>query len=217
MSEDLHFSQWRPHPWHGLEIGSDAPGVVNAYIEITPFDLIKYEVDKKTGYLRVDRPQRTSSQPPALYGFIPRTYCGSRVAALSPGATRGDGDPLDICVVSERPITRAEIVLNARVVGGLQMVDRGDADDKIIAVLENDYVWGEVGELSDLPQVLIERLEHYFTTYKMVPGLEAQIAIRQVYGREHAMAVIDASVEDYREKFSPEMPGADQGAGRQNG
>ena len=88
---DSEFSQWRPHPWHGLDVGRDPPVNVNAFIEITPFDLIKYEVDKNSGYLRVDRPQRTSSQPPALYGFIPRTYCGERVRALCPGAKRGDG------------------------------------------------------------------------------------------------------------------------------
>ena len=133
---DLTFSQWRPHPWHGLSAGDDAPRVVNAYIEITPFDLIKYEVDKASGYLRVDRPQRTSSQPPALYGFIPRTYCGPRVAALTPVTKRGDGDPLDICVLSERPIAKSEILLSARVIGGLQLVDRDEADDKIIAVLQ---------------------------------------------------------------------------------
>ena len=75
------FHEWRPHPWHGLEVGRQPPLSVNAYIEITPFDLIKYEVDKTTGYLRVDRPQRTSSLPPSLYGFIPRTYCAARVAA----------------------------------------------------------------------------------------------------------------------------------------
>ena len=102
------FHEWRPHPWHGLEAGRQLPLSVNAYIEITPFDLIKYEVDKVSGYVKVDRPQRTSSQPPSLYGFVPRTYCGNKVAALCPGAERGDGDPLDICVLSERPITRAE-------------------------------------------------------------------------------------------------------------
>src|SRR5262245_32796451 len=107
-------SQWRPHPWHGLELGEDPPRVVTAYVEITPFDVVKYEVDKKSGYLRVDRPQRTSSSPPTLYGFIPRTYCAARVAALSPGSTRGDGDPLDICVISERPIDKAEVILPAR-------------------------------------------------------------------------------------------------------
>jgi len=89
------YSRWRPHPWHGLETGPDAPRIVNAYIEITPFDHMKYEVDKVSGYLRVDRPQRTSSHPPALYGFIPQTYCGERVARLAPGSDRGDGDPLD--------------------------------------------------------------------------------------------------------------------------
>lgn len=123
------FSQWRPHPWHGLEVGRERPQLVNAYIEITPFDLMKYEVDKASGYLRVDRPQRTSSQPPSLYGFIPRAYCGAEVARLCPGAERGDADPLDICVLSERPITHSEVIDPALVVGGLQILDRGEADD----------------------------------------------------------------------------------------
>ena len=146
------------------------PRIVNAYIEITPFDMIKYEIDKVSGYLRVDRPQRTSSHPPALYGFIPKTYCGTRVAKLAPGSERGDGDPLDICVVSERPIERSEVILRARVIGGIKLLDRGEADDKIIAVLEGDYIWDHVKEISQLPPVLVERLEHYFSTYKMVPG-----------------------------------------------
>lgn len=201
MSPDNSFVSWRPHPWHGLEVGPDAPRVVNAYIEITPFDLMKYEVDKATGYLRVDRPQRTSSQPPALYGFIPRTYCGSRVGKLAPGAARGDGDPLDICVISERPITKSEIVLSARVVGGLQMIDRGEADDKIVAVLVGDYMWGEANEIRDLPPVLIERLEHYFSTYKMVPGERSPIEIASVYDSAHAEAVIKAAIADYEESF----------------
>jgi inorganic pyrophosphatase len=111
------FYRWRPHPWHGLEVGPNPPQLVHAYIEITPFDVVKYEIDKVTGYLRVDRPQRTSSQPPTLYGFIPRTFCGRRVGALCPGVEHGDCDPLDICVVSERQITRAEVILPARVVG----------------------------------------------------------------------------------------------------
>jgi inorganic pyrophosphatase len=195
------FLQWRPHPWHGLETGPDAPRIVNAYIEITPFDLMKYEVDKTTGYLRVDRPQRTSSQPPALYGFIPQTYCGDRVGRLAPGAERGDGDPLDICVISERPITKSEIVLHARVVGGLQLIDRGEADDKIVAVLIGDYVWGEIQEMRDLPPVLVERLEHYFSTYKMVPGEASPIRIASMYDSAHAERVIEASIEDYRESF----------------
>jgi inorganic pyrophosphatase len=193
----VKFDAHRPHPWHGLEAGREPPLWVNAYIEITPFDLIKYEVDKASGYLKVDRPQRTSSQPPSLYGFVPRTYCGARVARLCPGAERGDGDPLDICVLSERPIQRAEIIVPARVVGGLQLLDRGEADDKLIAVLEADFVWGELTEVRELPPILVERLQHYFTTYKLVPGTSPQIAVQQVYGAEHAARVVEAALEDY--------------------
>jgi inorganic pyrophosphatase len=170
MAFPTPFYRWRPHPWHGLEVGPSPPQLVHAYIEITPFDVVKYEIDKVTGYLRVDRPQRTSSQPPTLYGFIPRTFCGRRVGALCPWVEPGDGDPLDICVVSERQITRAEVILPARVVGGLQTIDGGEADDKIVAVLENDNIWGQVTEISDLHGILVERLRHYFMTSNWCPA-----------------------------------------------
>jgi inorganic pyrophosphatase len=195
------FYRWRPHPWHGLEVGPNPPQLVHAYIEITPFDLVKYEIDKETGYLRADRPQRTSSQPPTLYGFIPRTFCGRRVGALCPGVEQGDGDPLDICVVSERQITRAEVILPARVVGGLQTIDGGEADDKIVAVLEYDNIWGQVTDISDLPEILVERLRHYFMTYKLVPGKPSQFSIEQVYGYAEACTVIAAAIEDYNEEY----------------
>ena len=201
MAEATSFFRWRPHPWHGLEVGRRPPRLVHAYIEITPFDLVKYEVDKVTGYLRVDRPQRSSSQPPALYGFIPQTYCAERVNALSPNAARGDGDPLDICVFSERPINRSEVILNAKVVGGLRAVDGGEADDKIVAVLENDYFYGAMEDISDLQEILIERLRHYFGTYKMVPGQESRMVVEAVYGRDHALKVVSAAIEDYEEAF----------------
>lgn len=197
----LPVSRFRPHPWHGLETGSVATGILNAYIEITPFDLVKYEVDKVSGYLHVDRPQRSSSQPPTLYGFIPRTYCAGRTRDLSPKSKRGDGDPLDICVLSEREITRSEIIVRAQVVGGLQMVDHGEADDKIIAVLEGDFLWGQARDIKDLPPVLVERLQHYFLTYKLVPGESAKTRIQRVYGRSHAMKVVRAAMADYAEKF----------------
>ncbi|RIK45143.1 MAG: inorganic pyrophosphatase [Chloroflexi bacterium] len=195
------FYRWRPHPWHGLEVGPNPPVLVHAYIEITPFDLMKYEIDKTTGYLRVDRPQRTSSQPPALYGFIPRTFCDKQTAQLSTTADRGDGDPLDICVLTERPINRSEVIVNARVVGGIDVNDDGEADDKIIAVLENDYVWGQAQDISDLPEVLIERLRHYFGTYKMIPGQPTKLTVERVYGRDHALKVVEASMMDYFEEY----------------
>jgi len=182
-------------------VGQDPPSLVHAFIEITPFDMVKYEIDKESGFLRVDRPQRTSSLPPALYGFIPRTLCGDRVQALMPGADRGDLDPLDICVISERPINRAETLLNARVVGGLPMIDHGEADDKIIAILDCDHQWGHLKDLTDLPSVLVERLHHYFMTYKWSPDEENQVSIAEPYGREHAEKVVLASMEDYQEAF----------------
>jgi inorganic pyrophosphatase len=199
-------AQFRPHPWHGLAVGEDPPRIVSAYVEITPFDLVKYEVDKRTGYLRVDRPQRTSSSPPTLYGFIPRTYCGARIAALSPGSSRGDGDPLDICVVSERPIAKSEVILSARVVGGFRMVDAGDADDKIIAVLCSDSFWGEVTTIAQLPAALIERLRHYFLTYKLVPGQPARVEIDETYDSSHAQDVVRAAIEDYSTEFGSAVP-----------
>jgi inorganic pyrophosphatase len=194
-------SQFRPHPWHGLAVGPEPPGLLNAFIEITPFDLVKYEVDKQSGYLRIDRPQRGSSYPPALYGFVPRTLCGPRVQRLSPTSKRGDGDPLDICVLSERPITRGEIIVRARVVGGLQMIDRKEADDKVIAVLDNDYMWGSARDLSDLPEVLVERLHHYFSTYKMLPKQPNTAKILKKYGQNHALKVVQAAMEDYAGAF----------------
>ena len=191
------FTRWRPHPWHGIEVGPDAPSVVHAYIESTPFDHVKYEVDKQTGYLRVDRPHRTSSLPPTLYGFIPRTYCGTRVGALMGSDLLGDEDPLDICVISDRPVDRAELILNARVVGGLPMIDGGEADDKILAVLEGDHVWSNIEDISELPGSIVERLRHYFLTYKSLPGEDSKVHVGSGYGRDHAMKVIEQSMLDY--------------------
>lgn len=202
-STEATIHHFRPHPWHGLDAGPDPPDVLNAFIEITPFDLMKYEVDKVSGYLRVDRPQRSSAQHPTLYGFIPRTYCGERVAALAHDAAKGDHDPLDICVLSERSIARNEILVRCRVIGGLQMVDRGEADDKIISVLENDYVWGHARDIGHVPAVLVERLQHYFLTYRLVPGEAPHAHIGMVYGRDHARKVVRAAMADYDAAFEP--------------
>jgi inorganic pyrophosphatase len=193
--------RYRPHPWHGLDTGPNPPEVLNAFIEITPFDLMKYEVDKVSGYLRVDRPQRSSSQHPTLYGFVPRTLCAERVKALSPTSLKGDGDPLDICILSERVIARNEIIVRVRVIGGLKMVDHGEADDKIISVLENDYAWGDARDITDVPSVFVERLQHYFLTYKLVPGQKPEAHIEEIYGREHALQVVKASMDDYLDYY----------------
>ncbi len=196
------FFPWRPHPWHGLEVGPEPPSVVHAFVEITPLDAVKYEIDKQSGYLRVDRPQRTSSLPPTLYGFVPRTFCGPGVSSLADCAADGDHDPLDICVLTERPILRAEVLLVVRVVGGLLMIDDGRADDKIVAVLVGDPVWNEVKDLEQLPGALVARLRHYFATYKSLPDELRTVGIERVYGHEHAWKVVEAAMQDYREHFA---------------
>ena len=196
------FSRWRPHPWHGLSAGPAPPSLVSVFVEITPFDLVKYEVDKASGYLRVDRAQSTSSLPPSIYGFIPQTYAGDGVAALMPGSTGGDLDPLDICVLSERPISRSEVLLHATVVGGLPMVDGGEADDKILAVLRDDPLYGEIREVEDLPGPLVDRLLHYFSTYKLRRSGHDRVTVGEPYRREHAEAVVAAAMSDYARAFS---------------
>ena len=117
------------------------------------------------------------------------------------GSNRGDGDPLDICVFAERPINRAEVILNARIVGGLPMLDDREADDKIIAVLANDNVWGRVDSIEEFPPALVERLRHYFMTYKLIPGETASTQIGEAYGRQHAEQVIQAAIDDYVDEF----------------
>lgn len=205
------FDSYRAHPWHGLPIGADPPDVVDAYIEITPFDAVKYEIDKQTGYLRVDRPQGSSALPPTLYGFIPQTYCDERVADLTPGAELGDRDPLDICVLSQQRIDRAEIVVPARVLGGVQVLDGGEADDKIVAVLASDTVFDYAKDLNHLPTTVVNRIVHYFGTYKMdISGDEPTNAIEVVgtYGADHARAVVSAAIADYLQAFGGGLPPA---------
>lgn len=201
MNPVEHYLQWRPHPWHGLSTGRDPPRLVNAYVEITPFDAMKYEIDKVTGYLRMDRPQTSSSLPPTLYGFIPRTYCAARVAHLSQGTEQADGDALDICVITERPINRAEVLVCAKVIGVLQTLDGGRADDKVIAVLDNDPLWGGVDDVVDVPETVTFRLNHYFGTYKMVPGQPNRMKILGLHGAERAFAIVAAAMADYKEAY----------------
>lgn len=203
MKEGLHPSQFLAHPWHGIAVHTSSPRIVLSFIEIVPSDTVKYEVDKASGHLRVDRPQTFSNICPVNYGFIPRSYCGKEVAALCETATgrrsiKGDGDPLDICVLSEKQIPHGNLLLEALPMGGLRMIDKGEADDKIIAVLKGDAVYGGWTDIEECPQSLLDRLKHYFLTYKNVPGSGAPFCeIAEVYGRENAQRVIEASYRDY--------------------
>ncbi len=197
---------FQAHPWHGISAGENAPEKVNVFVEIVPSDTIKYEIDKETGHLMIDRPQVFSNIIPALYGFIPRTYCDEEVKklAVEMGAddvTMGDNDPLDICVLSSHNIPMGGILLEAIPIGGFKMIDKGEADDKIIAVLVGDHAFGHIRDIADLPEAEVKRLMHYFLTYKNLPTEPAKCRIQEVYSVEHAKKVIAASQKDYHNKY----------------
>ena len=194
---------FRAHPWHGVSMGKDAPRVVTTYIEIVPTDTVKYEMDKLTGILRMDRPQQYSNVCPSLYGFLPRTLCAERVGALCSERTgrpgiHGDGDPMDVCVLTEKEISHGDILVQAVPIGGLRMIDGNEADDKIIAVLSGDAVFGSIKDIAECPAPLVDRLRHYFLTYKQGPDRAAHaVEITHVYGRDEAHDVIRTSAQDY--------------------
>lgn len=214
MNDDLK-SLWqslalllRSHPWHGIPIGKEFPHTVNTYIETVPADTVKYEIDKKSGFLKVDRPQKYSSICPTLYGFIPQTYCSNHIAELCRERTGrpqivGDDDPLDICVLTEKTISHGDIIVRAIPIGGFRMIDHGQADDKIIAVMHTDGLYSQWRDVKDCPKAFIDRLRHYFLTYKDLPDTNERFCeITHVYDREEALDVIARARQDYLEKFA---------------
>ena len=201
------------HPWHGISEGEKAPDVVNVYVEIVPTDTVKYEVEKESGHLMVDRPQKYSNLCPTLYGFIPKTICNHHVAKFAMERTgrsdiQGDNDPIDICVLTERPINHAAVILQARPIGGFRLFDKGEADDKILAILDKDPAYSHYMDISEVPPGLIDRLRHYFLTYKQTPddmGKENSSLpcfISHIYGAAEAKEVIACALRDYREMFN---------------
>lgn len=200
---------FQAHPWHGVAIGREAPVRVNAFIEVVPTDTVKYELDKDSGLLMVDRPQTYSNTCPFPYGLVPQTLCGTRVAERCMQVTQqsgivGDGDPIDICVVSERPIPHGNILLTARIIGGLRMIDHNEADDKLIGVMKLDPAFGNWKDISDCPSTFIDRLRHYFLTYKQQPGKTSPTEIAEIYGVEEAKYMVNLAHEDYKEVYKPQ-------------
>jgi len=198
--------RYKSHPWHGVDIGDEVPEIVTCFIEMVPRDTVKYEVDKVSGYLKIDRPQKYSNTVPALYGFIPQTFSGEKVAELSREKISnekiiGDSDPIDICILTEKEITHGDILVRARPIGGFRMIDNNQADDKIVAVLNNDTLYQDYNGIEELPVNVVDRLKHYFLTYKDLPGNPADVEITHTYKKEEPLEVINRSIEDYRTKF----------------
>jgi inorganic pyrophosphatase len=199
-------SAFTAHPWHGVDPHAKH-GAFWVYIEIVPTDTVKYELHKPSGLLHVDRPQRFSSMCPTPYGFIPQTHCMTRVAKLCEerghgAGLVGDGDPLDACILTEKTLNAGNILLRARPIGGLRMIDKNEVDDKIVMVLEDDLAFGHLREIADCPVAFIDRLRHYFLSYKRTPdSVENPVRIAQVYGAAEAGRVIACSMEDYQASF----------------
>lgn len=205
MNQEL---KYQLHPWHGIEIGDNAPSILTAFIEIVPGDTVKYEIDKKSGWLKVDRPQLFSNIVPALYGFIPQTLCDIQVGNFCMNKTgyrniTGDQDPMDILVLEEKNIENGGILVQAMPIGGFRMIDNGQADDKIIAVMKGDAVYGAYSDISQLNDSIVNRLKHYFLTYKDMPGTgeKRKVEIAAVYGKDEAAEVIRRSQADYKNRF----------------
>ncbi|AOQ16042.1 inorganic pyrophosphatase [Chlamydia trachomatis] len=199
------------HPWHGPVLTRDDYESLCCYIEITPADSVKFELDKETGILKVDRPQKFSNFCPCLYGLLPKTYCGDLSGEYSGQQSnreniKGDGDPLDICVLTEKNITQGNILLQARPIGGIRILDSEEADNKIIAVLEDDLVYGNIEDISECPGTVLDMIQHYFLTYKATPesliqAKPAKIEIVGLYGKKEAQKVIRLAHEDYCNLF----------------
>lgn len=205
--QDNTDKRYKAHPWHGIDLGKNVPESVRCFIEIVPTDTVKYEVDKASGYLTIDRPQKFSNIIPALYGFIPQTYSADRVAELFNNCTgrkdiKGDGDPVDICVLTEKDITHGDVIVRARPIGGFRLLDHDMADDKLIAVLEDDAIYSIYNYISELPVKVVNRLKHYFTTYKDLPNdCSPRCILLEIYGADVAKDVVMRSIEDYDNHF----------------
>ena len=198
--------RYKSHPWHGVDIGNETPEIITCYIEMVPTDTVKYEVDKESGYLKIDRPQKYSNVVPALYGFIPQTFSGNSVAKFCMEKSgkkdiKGDSDPVDICVLTEKEITHGDILVRAKPIGGFRMIDGNESDDKLVAVLNNDAVYMGYNDISELPPMVVDRLKHYFLTYKDLPGNPRDVEITDVFGKEDAHEIIKRSMSDYTKKF----------------
>ena len=198
---------FRAHPWHGVPIGDDAPRVVTTYIEIVPTDTVKYEIDKLTGILAwtARSSTRTSARPSTASSRRRLRRAGRRLlrGAHRPQRIVGDGDPMDVCVLTEKPFSHGDILLQSIPIGGLRMIDGDEADDKIVAVLEGDAVYGQLSGIADCPAAADRTAAALLPDVQAGPGSgRPYVEITHVYGRDEAHEVIRRSREDYVAHFA---------------
>lgn len=174
------------HPWHGASYGDKAPQIVNAMIEIPQGSRTKYEIDKETGLLKLDRVIYSSFHYPVNYGFIPQTL-------------GYDNDPLDILVLCSQSI-QALCLVQATVIGNMQMIDSGEKDDKIIAVATKDPSVNHITSMEELPKHFISELRNYFEQYKVLEN--KQVQIEEFQNKETAYGIINEAINFYKQKFA---------------
>ena len=174
------------HPWHGASFGSKAPEQVNAMIEIPQGSRTKYEIDKETGLLKLDRVIYSSFHYPVNYGFIPQTL-------------GHDHDPLDILVLCSQSI-QSLCLVEATVIGNMQMIDSGEKDDKIIAVATKDPSVNHISSIEEMPRHFINELRNYFEQYKVLEN--KQVQIEEFQNKEIAYQIITEAIDLYKEKFA---------------
>lgn len=183
------------HPWHGVDpFVSDNEMLI--YIENAPLAKMKYETDLAYGLLKVDRPIETSVLPPAAYGFIPRTLCGTKVAQLN-SRLRGDRAALDVFLLSEKPIEVHGVLAQGRIVGGVPVEDDGFVDDKLFAVLARDPVFGDMQDVSELPVQSLDRICHYL----LGESVSSSTEVGDPYGSDKARELLRAGLADYESKY----------------
>ena len=187
---DLLAKLFQAHPWHGIDPGVDAPAVVNAYIEIVPTDGVKYELDKATGLLGVDRVLHSAVHYPANYGFLPRTYCG-------------DGDPLDVLVLGQEPVAPL-CLMRARAIGVMGMHDEKGEDDKIIAIHVDDPEYAHYRDIADLPPHRLRELQRFFLDYKALETGKT-VNVEGLRGRPDAERAIRDAIALYRDRILPTL------------
>lgn len=171
------------HPWHSLPNNpEDVNSGLNAVIEIPKGSKVKYELDKPTGLLKVDRVLYSSVMYPANYGFLPRTYCE-------------DGDPLDVLVLGAEPVYPLSI-MKVRVIGVMHMIDEGAMDDKIIAVHCHDPAFKDFNDIDDLPQHTMREIRRFFEDYKHLE--DKKVVVNEIHGREVAIQTVLDSISLYR-------------------